>query len=617
MPFSRWGWWLFAGCCFVVLFLSLGMRALWGSEGRWAEVTREMFLTGDFFHPMIGQEPYFDKPLLTYWFIAGLKLLTGVLNEFVVRLPSALAGLVAILATMNVGKRLWSTQVGWLSGWFMLTSYGVFFWSRTGAADTENMAAIILAVAWYWAKRDKLSFGNFLVFFLIIFVGALTKGLTAVVVSVLIILPDILIAGRWRILLKPALWLAMICGVLVYMVPFVVAAVTRPGGYNSSGLWMVFHENVMRYFEAFDHKNPFYIYFYCVPLLVLPWAGIFVSSVIAVPGQWKKLDYNTRWLLKAMALVFVFFTLSGSRRSYYILPIVPLCSLLMAVFVIGFRGGEFVGIKEAADIKRFINIRRVGMVVQKYIIGGCVVAELLLPFVLVVVRKKTGFAAPVDMYVSGVVIAVVALIVGWVVWKLTGKRVAEGDGNNAVVRLTEQNADASKSVTGSGACSVYSDIRLVWVMMAMLVVVLVGFQSWQQGIMERYRTEKPFAVELSKAIKANDSIEHDRVVFWHKNDAKLLFYMNSQYPAKRIYDKNNSKEQQKLRDFLSVDKPAVVISEKRYLVGKYISGDLLQVLGNDSDRQLAEKVVATDSKSKQQKKWVACFIRSGQGLLNK
>ena len=34
----------------LLFFWALGSRGLSGSEGRWAEIIREMFLTGDFFH---------------------------------------------------------------------------------------------------------------------------------------------------------------------------------------------------------------------------------------------------------------------------------------------------------------------------------------------------------------------------------------------------------------------------------------------------------------------------------------------------------------------------------------------------------------------------------------
>ena len=73
------GVWLVA--VILLLFLGLGHRSLWGSEGRWAEITREMLVSGDFFHPTIGGDPYFDKPLVTYWIIAAFSALVGRLDE--------------------------------------------------------------------------------------------------------------------------------------------------------------------------------------------------------------------------------------------------------------------------------------------------------------------------------------------------------------------------------------------------------------------------------------------------------------------------------------------------------------------------------------------------------
>ena len=83
----------------LLVFWALGCRGLWAAEGRWAEVTREMFLSGDFFHPNINGEPYFDKPLLTYWLVAAASLLTGKVDEWAIRLPSAPSALAAVGGT--------------------------------------------------------------------------------------------------------------------------------------------------------------------------------------------------------------------------------------------------------------------------------------------------------------------------------------------------------------------------------------------------------------------------------------------------------------------------------------------------------------------------------------
>ena len=69
----------------VALCLFLGHNALWASEGRWAEIVREMLLTGDWFHPAIDFVIYFDKPLLSYWLIALNPKLISSQNERTMR----------------------------------------------------------------------------------------------------------------------------------------------------------------------------------------------------------------------------------------------------------------------------------------------------------------------------------------------------------------------------------------------------------------------------------------------------------------------------------------------------------------------------------------------------
>ena len=123
---------------FLLLFCALGTRGLWSSEGRWAEIAREMLLTGDFFHPALNGIPYFDKPLITYWLILFCHTITDNLNEWTVRLPSAASGLLGLWATVQLGRRLWSEEVGRTAGWILLSTYGFLLWGRAGTAEMEN-----------------------------------------------------------------------------------------------------------------------------------------------------------------------------------------------------------------------------------------------------------------------------------------------------------------------------------------------------------------------------------------------------------------------------------------------------------------------------------------------
>ena len=80
------------------LFFKLGERALFDpDEGRYAEIAREMYESGDWITPRLNQVKHFDKPPLTYWLAATSYSIFGV-NEFAARLPSALAGIGGIIA---------------------------------------------------------------------------------------------------------------------------------------------------------------------------------------------------------------------------------------------------------------------------------------------------------------------------------------------------------------------------------------------------------------------------------------------------------------------------------------------------------------------------------------
>ncbi len=322
--------WVFAA---LLLLLNLGGASLWGSEGRWAEIVREMFVTGDFLHPRINWEPYFDKPLVSYWFIAALAWLNGgVVTEFLSRLPSSLAALAALYGTLSIGRSLWDEKTAYRAGWILLTAYSFSFWGRTAAADMENVAFTILAVAWYLHRRERTDFLSYAVFWAICAVGGQTKGLGAIVLPALIAGIDMLVCGTWKRHLNVQAALAAIAGALVYFIPFILERATRTGEYSSSGLSLVFRENVERFFKPFDHNEPFYVYFIYVPQLFLPWTPLLLLAIAWAGKEWRRLGNSERWLCLSALATFAIFTASGSRRVYYILPILPFCALLCAVY---------------------------------------------------------------------------------------------------------------------------------------------------------------------------------------------------------------------------------------------------------------------------------------------
>ena len=532
---------------FFLLFWALGYRGLWAAEGRWAQITKEMLLTGDFFHPTIGGIEYFDKPLLTYWLIAIVSFVTRSMSEWTVRIPSAIAGVVSIWATKNLASRLWSKKVGYIAAWMLLTTYGVLFWSRTGTAETENLAAIILAVAWYWARRDKPNFNTFVVFYLIIFLGAMTKGLATVVIPPIVVFPDLLRDKRWKALFTPSHFLALAVGIGVYFFPSIYSSVDKPDTYESSSLGLVFRENVIRYFKPFDHKGPVYQYLYSIPALMFPWAPLVVAAVLGMGKSYKSQNDNTKWLLKAMALIFVFFTLSGSRRSYYILPILPFCAILIAIFLTDISN------------KKTEFFRRWGIDIQNGLLFVLVIGDLLAPVVLIALKPKIGYSFGMGFHIATFIIGATALALMFFSNKYLCKKGIES-----------------------------KDERTVIINIIIAVVVLGGYYCIQEPIMDSSRTHRRFALQMKAKVA---DIEPENIGMLHRNASKMLFYLDK-YPHITII-----RGDQQLRDFLDSGTAKILMSQKKDMV--HYTNEFLQ-----TEPDMEEAANAWEGEPSKERKWV-------------
>jgi len=310
-----------------------GAATLWTHEGRWAVICREMLRSGDYFHPYLFDEESFDKPLLSYWLMIGSARLFGSLTETTLRIPGILAGLLAIWCTWRIGAKRFGATIGLTAGWLMATCFCFAYWSRIASADIFNLAAVTGAVAWYTERRNRPGFTTSSVLLALLALGAQLKGLIAPVLALLAIFPDLLVHRRWRRHLRPSLALAVLPALLLYLAPFLLSSATAGSDYASSGLGMVFKENVLRYFKPFDHQAPVYVYVEFLPLYALPWSVLLPAVLWRAVRRWRELSSSSRWPLLASLLILAFLTLGSGRRNYYLLPILPFVLIAIADWI--------------------------------------------------------------------------------------------------------------------------------------------------------------------------------------------------------------------------------------------------------------------------------------------
>lgn len=495
----------------LLLLHGLGVRSLNRQEARWAEISREMLLTGDYFHPTIGGEPYDDKPVVGYWLVAISGKLTGHLDEFDVRLPSAVGGLIILGCTLWIGRRLWTPSVGRLAATVLLTSFGFLFWSRVGMVEMGNAAVVMVAVCWYWARRDHPVFASYLVFYLIVFIGALVKGLPALVLPMIAILPDLLREKRWRNTLTLSHLLAAGIGASLYLAPFFYASLSRADTWRASSISLVFRENIRRFFIPFDHdQEPLYLYFYYLPFLLLPWVPLFIASVAGFVVGRRSLSPNSRWLGFAFGALFVFFTIGGSRRGYYIVPLLPFAALMIGVFMLEMR--------EA----RLARLRRAAIFAQAMVIAIAALIALSGPQVARPFAARSRMTLTPEINASMWILGLSGIALGGAIYWLSRK--------------------ASW------------DQRWLRAMAGASLVLIGGFVCYQQHLLEIYRTERPF-LQSVRALAAG--IEPKCIALYRTNSAALQFYLGKDRPPTFVGSR------MQLAKFMAQPGPHVVITLRR------------------------------------------------------
>lgn len=318
-------------------------------EGEYAASVGAMFRGGDFLVPTLNGVHYLEKPILTFWLIAGAQALLGP-GELAARLPSACAALALLLwlgylaLTVSRGPAFTAlalaaaafTPLMALVGRASLTdmpltlfttlSLGAFFLANERQAPADR--------PWWWLAWAGLG------------LGFLTKGPVALAVVLPSALVYALVQGRFLHCLRRAQWL---WGPLIFLVinlPWYGLAFWRLG----DEFWRAFFlsQNLRRFSEVLlGHGGG---YFYYLPVLLLgfwPFGAAGLTALGAAlaknPKAARQADPLARLRLLAAITVLVVlatFTLAATKQINYILPAWPWLAILAGYQLWRWLAGE-------------------------------------------------------------------------------------------------------------------------------------------------------------------------------------------------------------------------------------------------------------------------------------
>lgn len=114
-------------------------------EVNFAEIAREMILTGDYSRAYIDFAPFWEKPPLFFWLQALSMHLWGI-GEFAARFPNAICGVVTLCVLYLIGKKLYDHRFGVL--WVLAYGGSILphLYFRSGIIDPWFNLCIFLSL---------------------------------------------------------------------------------------------------------------------------------------------------------------------------------------------------------------------------------------------------------------------------------------------------------------------------------------------------------------------------------------------------------------------------------------------------------------------------------------
>ncbi len=328
--------WLAAAAAALCLVAAAG-RDFWApDEPDFAEHVREMLERKSLLLPYENGRPYSEKPILYYWAVAATTPFTGGdVSPFGTRVPSALAAAAlvfgaAFLAGRRGGEReallagaatavapivFWQGQYvqvdAVFSGFLMLSLVSLFFLESEEGRESANR--------WRWLLRVALA------------AAVLTKGPLAVVIAGLVVLTRCAVRRSWT----PLLATHPIRSIFIFValvVPWYFFAARAGGPVYAYDL--VVNQNWNRFFQAFDHVQPWWFYLESMWSDFFPWTALALAAPLVLSGRGlfrERPELGFSATVAAVCLVFL--SLSQAKQGKYLLVAYPFAAVLVAALV--------------------------------------------------------------------------------------------------------------------------------------------------------------------------------------------------------------------------------------------------------------------------------------------
>ncbi len=330
---------------FYLLGLLIIFTAVWFSnleyrklvrpdEGRYAEIGREMALSGDWITPRLNDLKYFEKPPLQYWATAAAFRLFGD-SHWGARWWPATTTFACVLLMFWTGRRLYGEEVGLAAAAALGGCTGFIINSHLNTLDGGLAAFLTIALLGFLLAQHSGATPRenrhwMLVVWAALALAVLSKGLIGVVLPGAALTLYLLVERDWRRLTRLHLGKGLALFLLIAAPWFIAVSLVN----DEFARFFFIHEHFDRFLTSGHRREGAWHYF--IPILLIgmmPWLPFIALRLRdgwrrnSEPGTLQPL----RLLLIWAGFIFLFFSVSHSKLPSYILPVFPALTLFAAV----------------------------------------------------------------------------------------------------------------------------------------------------------------------------------------------------------------------------------------------------------------------------------------------
>ncbi|MDD5058663.1 MAG: glycosyltransferase family 39 protein [Sideroxydans sp.] len=398
-------------------------------EGRYAEIPREMVVTGDWTTPRLNELKYFEKPPLQYWATAVAYEVFGE-HQWTSRLWTALTGFLGVLLVWFVGMRLFGREAGLYAALLLGSSVLYVLMAHVNTLDmgvTFFISLGIFSLLLGQQEKQAAQRRNWMMLaWAAMALAVLSKGLMG------LILPGAALFFYSLFNRDITVWKRMhwFSGLAVFMLVaapwFVLVMQANPEFFQR----FFIYEHYERFTSTVhDRYHPWHYFIPVLLLGMLPWTLLMLDSMLrAWRGSVQKAkEFSAeRFLLVWAIFIYVFFSISGSKLPSYLLPMFPALALLMG--------------KQIADMQA----RRLF-----WLIAPVALVLLLLLGLAPFADKLADTPVQVEMYGEYVVWLIVAMLI-WVSGMAFALKLLWGDKKTSAVIVLALSSLLAQQVGLSG-----------------------------------------------------------------------------------------------------------------------------------------------------------------------